>query len=118
LCFAAAVGHVRRASCDFVALEVAGVAAAARMQSQDSGSCHGPNEEPKSIEDVKCQHDDGMELKVFAEGGRGEVDQGQHCEDGDEHVEVDNGWIGPARAGNHAANECHDDDGAEELEAS
>lgn len=89
-------------------------AVGAKLGSQDDTG----DECEEGVEAVKDGGNDGVTLEAVVERGRDGVEQGQHGEGGREHHVVGGrGRVGVAR-GDGVANECHDQEGAEELEAS
>jgi hypothetical protein len=56
-----------------------------------------------------------MTDKVLFECDEDEVEEGEHGEDGDEHVVVDDGRVAAGGGGNDVADKSHDEESPEEL---
>jgi len=89
------------------------VAAAVRAQVRGRGDAAAEPED--DIQDVEDQGDDGVEGDGVVERGRDKVEEGEHAEDGDEEVVVDDAVVTVVPLVDHVAGEGHDEEGPEEL---
>lgn len=113
LAFAAGGSTLRSAANDRVASEVVIVAAAVRTES--SGESDGRAEPEEDNDGVKSEWDRGHDGPLLLDGRRDQENEREHGDDGAEHGVVDDGRVGAH--GDHVTDESHDDERAEELEA-
>lgn len=88
---------------------------AAAVHVQIGGGRDTGDQSEESAEDVEDEREDGVDREGVLDRDEGEVEEGQHAEDGDEHVIVDD--RGPAGHGEHVTDEGHADEDEEELRA-
>ena len=113
LSLVAALAGVWRAVGDRVGGGVSEVTAAVDVKVGSHGDSTAEVED--GVEGVKCDHDHWVNRKSLLDGGRDEVEEGQHREDGHEHVVVDDGWVTGERGSDHVTDEGHDEKSPEEL---
>lgn len=75
------------------------------------------NQEEESIDQIQCHRYHFVEGKGLSESNGDQVEQGQHRENNDEHVEVDQRWIASEGGSDHVADQRHDNCGKEQLES-
>ena len=90
-------------------------AVAARVYAELRRCRDAADEEKQSIQGVERNHDDRREGQVLFEGGRYQVQQRQHREDGHEHVVVNDGGVAGEGGCDHVADERQDEQRPEEL---
>lgn len=72
-------------------------------------------EEEDGVEDVEDDHNQRVDGNGFDKGCGNEIEQGQHAEDGNEHLIVNHGRVAVGSLRNNVADECHDEESPEEL---
>lgn len=87
------------------------------MRAEERGGRDAAGEPEDDVQAVEHEHDEGVR-KVLVPRGRDEVEEGDHAEDADEHVVVYARRVVVEGRGDHVADEGHDEQGPEELEAS
>jgi hypothetical protein len=91
-------------------------AVAAAANAKVCGSRNTGDEGEESAERVEDQREDGVDDKRLLHRDESKVEEGQHAEDCDEHVVVDD--RGTALDCEHVADESHAEEDPEELETS
>ena len=76
---------------------------------------HSAAEPKQSVEDIECEWDDAADTEGVHEGGRDEVEEREHSEDGANHGVVDNGRVARFCVVDHVTDERHNEEGPEEL---
>lgn len=85
----------------------------AAAHAQVGGGRDTGDQSEEGAEDVEDEREDGVDREGVLDRDEGEVEEGQHAEDGHEHVVVDDRW--PAGHGEHVTDEGHADEDEEEL---
>lgn len=85
----------------------------AAAHAQVGGSRNTSNQGEESAKRVQNQREDGVDCKGFLHRDEGQVEEGEHAEDGDEHVIVDD--RGAAGDGEHVTDQRHTEEDPEEL---
>ena len=80
-----------------------------------SCECDTTDEEEDGVECIRCEHEEWRDGEGLVDCSHNEVEQRQHSEDGDKHDIVDYRGITASRVGDHVSNECHYEEGPEEL---
>jgi hypothetical protein len=80
------------------------------------GSRNTSDEGEESAKRVENQREDGVDDERLLHRNEGEVEEGEHAEDCDEHVVIDD--RGTALNCEHVSDESHAEEDPEELEAS
>lgn len=88
---------------------------AARVDVKSGGHGNGTAEVEDGIEHIKDDHQQGVALEGLLDGGRDEVEEREHGEDGHEHVVVDERRVAGVGSGDHVTDEGHDQKSPEEL---
>lgn len=88
---------------------------AAAVYTKFGGHCNGAAKEEQSIDRVQSQRDGAMTHEALVESDCYQVDEGEHAEDRDEHVVVDDGWIAGISIVDDVADEGHDEKSPKEL---
>jgi len=78
--------------------------------------CDSTAEEEQRVQHVEGHGDRRVEHEALDDGGRNEVEQRKHGEDGAEHVVVDDRWVASVGRCDHVTDQRHDKQGPEELE--
>lgn len=73
-------------------------------------------EPEEDVQDIKRKGKRWVASEGVGEGGRDEVEEREHREDGDEHHVVDNAWVAAICVSDHVADERHYEDSPEELQ--
>ena len=72
-------------------------------------------EPEEQVEDVEDEWQERVEGELVAHRGWDEVEEGEHAEDGDEEVVIDDAVVAAVPLVDHVARERHDEEGPEEL---
>lgn len=72
-------------------------------------------EEEDAVQDIQHKWDDWVTGETVVECDRKQVEQAEHGEDREEHVEIDDGWVTGEREVNDVAGKAHDENGPYEL---
>ena len=87
------------------------------MYAKLSCKCDGATEEEESVDNVEPNHDDGVKGKLFLDSSRYQVEKRQHSKDADEDDIVDDRRVATHGFRDHVADEGHDEERPEELQA-
>lgn len=85
------------------------------MRAQFGRKRNATNQEKEGTQRVRCKHEKGRYAESFVDSANGQIDEGEHGEDCDEHAVVDDGWATADSFMDHVPGERHDEQGPEEL---
>ncbi|KAI4147111.1 MAG: hypothetical protein LQ341_001870 [Variospora aurantia] len=87
---------------------------ATAVNTQICGQGDAANQEEKGVDRVEDKHGN-RDREAFHDGGADQVEQGEQGEDGDKDDIVDDGVVAAVGFLYRVADECHDENGHEEL---
>lgn len=90
-------------------------AVAAAVDMKPGGHGNGTTEEEDGVESVKDNHQERMTLECLLDRRRNEVEQGEHAENSNEHVIVDERWVASVGRCDHVTDNGHDQKRPDEL---
>lgn len=68
------------------------------------------DQEQQGVETVDDDHEQRVDGEGLVEGGREQIDEREHGEDGEEHAVVDDRWVAGECVMDHVAGQGHDEE--------